>query len=311
MEQDKLKGRLQAIYKSLDRAAGGIPGILVATMKSFGEVKAAQTAASLAYYALFSLFPLLVVLIVIASLFLQNQQAVQQILAAVETAIPISHSLIERNINSVIDLRQTAGIVGLISLLWSATGVFTMLAVGINVAWDKSKPRGFLQQRLVALAMVAGISVLLLLLPIATSLLNFLPMLSMELVSGTFLATPLGIIFQNLTPFIIYFLIMLVLYRWVPDIHVPWNAALWSAFVAAVVLLAANRGFTYYIGSGLARYDVIYGSLGAIVALMFWIYLGSWIILFGAHLGAAIAEKKSSREKATAERNDRSNKVNE
>jgi len=300
MDQKKLKGRIRAIYKGLDRATGGILGILVATMKSFGEVKASQTAASLAYYALFSLFPLLVVMIVVASLFFQNKQAVQQILSAVETAIPISHSLIEKNISSVIDLRQTAGIVGIISLLWSATGVFNLLAMGINLAWDKSKPRGFLQQRLVALAMVAGISVLLLLLPIATSLLNFLPMLSLQVVSGTFLVTPLGIVFQNLTPLIIYFLIMLTLYRWVPDIHVPWKAALWSALVAAVVLLAANRGFTYYISSGLARYDVIYGSLGAIVALMFWIYLGSWIILFGAHLGAAIAEKSHRREKNSA-----------
>jgi membrane protein len=300
MKLDKLKGWLQAIYKALDRATGGVPSILIATMKSFGQVKAAQTAASLAYYALFSLFPLLVVMIVVASLFLQNQQAVQQILTEVEDAIPISHSLIEKNINSVIDLRQTAGIVGLVSLLWSSLSVFNMLAIGINAAWDKTRSRGFLQQRLVALAMVAGISVLLLLLPIATSLLNFLPMLTMQAVSGTFLATPLGLIFQNLTPFIIYFLIMFVLYRWVPDAHVPWLAALWSSFVAAVLLLAANRGFAYYISSGLARYDVIYGSLGAIVALMFWIYLGSWIILFGAHLSAAIAERSARRKETSA-----------
>jgi membrane protein len=43
------------------------------------------------------------------------------------------------------------------------------------------------------------------------------------------------------------------------------------------------------VSSGLAPYQVVYGSLGTIVALIFWIYLSSWLILFGAHLGAAIS----------------------
>ena len=51
----------------------------------------------------------------------------------------------------------------------------------------------------------------------------------------------------------------------------------------------ATNGFTWYLSSGIVQYELVYGSLGAIVALMLWIYIGALIILFGAHLGAAIA----------------------
>jgi len=50
-------------------------------------------------------------------------------------------------------------------------------------------------------------------------------------------------------------------------------------------------GFAWYISSGLARYELVYGSLGAIVALMLWIHLNSLITLFGAHISGAIAQQ--------------------
>ena len=55
--------------------------------------------------------------------------------------------------------------------------------------------------------------------------------------------------------------------------------------------MIAGDLFSWYLSSGLAVYDLIYGSLGAVVALMFWGYLGSYIILLGAHLSAAVARR--------------------
>ena len=55
-------------------------------------------------------------------------------------------------------------------------------------------------------------------------------------------------------------------------------------------------GFTWYLGSGLVQYELVYGSLGTIVGLMFWIYLGSLITLFGAHLTATLSQQKVSSQ---------------
>ncbi len=75
-----------------------------------------------------------------------------------------------------------------------------------------------------------------------------------------------------------------------PNTEVKRRAAFWGALVAALAWEVAANGLAWYLKSGLVQYELVYGSLGAVVALMFWIYLSSWITLFGAHLSAAIAQ---------------------
>jgi len=84
-------------------------------------------------------------------------------------------------------------------------------------------------------------------------------------------------------------LMLLGLYRWVPSALVRWPEATVGALVATGAMEVTTRGFSWYLRSGLARYELIYGSLGAVVALLLWIYLNSLILLFGAHLSAAVA----------------------
>jgi membrane protein len=81
------------------------------------------------------------------------------------------------------------------------------------------------------------------------------------------------------------------LYRWLPNTEVLWSEATWGSLIASAGTFMATSIFSWYLGSrsGLTNYNLVYGSLGAIVALMFWIYLLSYIILFGAHLSSSIA----------------------
>ncbi len=79
-----------------------------------------------------------------------------------------------------------------------------------------------------------------------------------------------------------------LLFLWAPNTKVPWRAALVGAMVAGLGWDLASAGFTWYLTSGIATYELVYGSLGAIVALMLWFYIISLVILYGAHLGGAI-----------------------
>jgi membrane protein len=281
--------KVKAIYRRANDLSGGSLDILRETFQRFNDARASEAAAGMAYYALFSLFPLLLALVAAGSFFLESERAYREVVDLVTQAIPVSRGLIERNIRRVLELRGTVGIVGLIGLLWSATGVFTILANHINRAWPEAETRNFLEKRLVALGMVGVLAGLLVLSLFSTAVLNLLPRLQVPLWGGVSIyETSLWAIVSKLVPGLFISLMFLSLYRWVPNTEVKWSGAVWAALVAAFAWEAVASAVTWYLSSGLARYELVYGSLGAVVALMFWIYISSLITLFGAYLSAAI-----------------------
>ncbi len=88
-------------------------------------------------------------------------------------------------------------------------------------------------------------------------------------------------------------LLFLALYRWVPATKPSWRAVLWGSGVTAVAWELAKAAFSWFVGSGLSTYNLVYGSLGSVVALIFWVYLSASVALFGAHLTAAIDWKET------------------
>ena len=243
----------------------------------------------MAYYAFFSLFPLLLVFVAVGSYFLESEQVYNQALTLVEEAIPVSNQLIDENLQRVLEARGAIGFVGLLGLVWSATGVFNGLAYNINLAWPGAEKRNFFEKRLIALGMLGTLMLLLitsLVLEAAVQLLSGfqIPLLG----SISIYDTRFWTVFSNLTPWFFVFMLFLALYRWTPTRRVYWKAALGGAAVSSIAWKLATSIFSWYLESGLGRYDIIYGSLGAVAALMFLIYLISSIALFGAHLSASI-----------------------
>jgi membrane protein len=293
-----LQRRVKATFQRLDDLTGGRLGIVSDAIDSFSEARGAEAAAGMAYYAIFSLFPLLLALVAIGSLVLDRQQIMDQVTSLVSQAFPISRRLIEQNLQQVVQLRGAAGLISLVGTIWSATGVFSVLSRNINRAWTEAKPRNLLESRLVALGMVSILVLLLVLSVASTTAFNVLSQLQVPLGGGiSIYQTPLWTVGSALVPWLFVFLLFLSLYRWVPNESVPWSAVSWAALVVAAAWQIVARAFAWYVGSGLARYQLVYGSLGAIVALMAWIYLGSWLTFFGAHLGAALARYQAAGAK--------------
>ncbi|MFN2155251.1 MAG: YihY/virulence factor BrkB family protein [Anaerolineae bacterium] len=283
---------LHNLFQRANKASGGLLGILQQAFESFGGARGPQAAAAIAYFAMFSLFPLLLALVAGGSFFLQSQRAFNQAVGLVSDVIPVSQTLIRENVSQVLDKRGSIGLVALISLVWSASGAFTALAGNINLAWPGAEEMGLVEQRLLAFGMVAVVILLFVLSVGATALLSLLPQLDVPLGSGmSIYKTTFWHVLSALVPVLLNLVLFLALYRWVPNTFVPWRAALWGGMFAAVSWELAKRGFAYYLGSGLVRYDLVYGSLGAVVVLMFWVYLSAWIALFGAHLSAAIGRR--------------------
>jgi len=239
--------------------------ILSDAVRRFGDTRASEAAASIAFYTVFSLFPLLLSLIIGGSFILESEQVQQWVLEVVVEFFPVAQQLIERNIRGVLELRGTVGLVAFIGLAWSATGALTILARNINRAWTEASPRNFFQDRLVALGMVGGMAVMLVISSISSAVLNVLARLDVPLVGEL-----------------------------APNTKVRWSEVFWGALVATCAGEIATNGFSWYLSSGIVHYELIYGSLGTVVALMLWIYIGVQIILFGAHVSAAIARRTAA-----------------
>lgn len=278
--------KIGEFYRRMNAASKGRLDILKNMLATFSDTRAAQAAAGLAYYAIFSLFPLLLVFIAGGSYFLDNRQVYQKVTQFAHEALPASSQLIDNNLQQVLEARGAVGLIGLLTLLWSASGFFTSLAYNINLAWPQASRRNFLKQRLVGLGMIAGLIVLLLLSLALSSVRNLIPFLHVTNATSPILS--LWLFISGLGSWLMIFLLFLALYRWVPTTHIHWHAVLWAALIASLAWRLAASGFSWYIRSGLGRYQLVYGSLGAIVALLFLIYIMSLITLLGAHLSAAI-----------------------
>ena len=168
-----------------------------------------------------------------------------------------------------------------------------LLADNINLAWTEAPRRSFLKERLIGLGMI-GVLALMLFISLAADaaagILSSLRIPAPGIPTSTW--HPLSTLISGL----FIFILLLALYRWVPARPVSWQSAFLSAFGMTILWKTATNGFVWYLSSGLGHYRLIYGSLGAVVALIFLMYIVSTIVLFGAHLTAAIEEWRRNRD---------------
>ena len=290
--------QVKNLYENINQLSGNRFSILQTAIKSFTEKQAAQASAGLAYYTFFSIFPLMLVFIAGGSYFLDSHQVFSTVTQFIQQALPISRQVINENLEEILAERGTAGIISLFILLWSASGMFTNLAYNINLAWPRAARRNFLQNRLVGLWMIVGLIGLIILSLVLSWLTARLPFMSIENATPTTLV--LLRLISALGSWLMIFMVFLTLYHWIPTLRVRWSATAWGALIASLAWKAVTTGFSWYLGSGFGQYQLVYGSLGAIVAFLFLIYIISLITLFGAHLSAAIESWESERVQPAA-----------
>ncbi len=289
IQMSKVLQKLKAYYYRANRFSRGTLEIIRLTIWNFSINRGAEASASLSYYALFSLFPLLLVLISVSGYILKSQETYESIVQMVLMALPNSQVLIERNLQEILDRRGAIGLIGLIGAAWSASGFFNTLVRNINYPWKGIKPRNVIRTRLMALGMVGAVAILMVLSLASTTFVNVMRIWDALMIDGVPLnKTEVWHYLSFFVPWIFTFLMFFGLYNWLPNTKVAWRAAVWGALWSALAWEAAKRIFAFYVSSGLMRYEIIYGSLGTVLALMMWIYISCTITLLGANLTATI-----------------------
>lgn len=267
------------------RAAGG-----------FLEDNCMSFAAAISYYALFSLFPLLIFIISMLGFFIHSDSQRASVVNALFQLLGqgVAKNALYTQVNAVAGGRGGLGLVGLVVALWSASSVFGAIRTGLNAAWDVTRSRPLVPAKLLDLAMVIGVGALMLLSLAATGILTAIEGFSYYLF-GNAIGPVARILFAVLflaVPPAISFLAFSLTYYIVPHTKVHGRDVWLGAFVAAVLFQLIQIGFGVYVAN-LAHYSRVYGSLGAVIAFLFFMYISANILLFGGEVAKEYADLRA------------------
>lgn len=250
------------------------------------EERVTEAAAAAAFFSFLSIFPLLILVISIGSYFMDSQEVTRQVLDSISNFVPQDAiGIIQANLVQVLDYRGGVSIFGIVGLLWSASGVFNTIQVNLSRAWPMDPLRNYLKGRLISILMVASFFVLLLLFLIMQTITGFITGYIESVFTNPF---PVKLL-SRVTLMVFTFLVFMALYRLVPKAVIKWGDVFGGSVIATLLTGFLTIGFAWFLNSSLNRYNLVYGSLSALIAFMFWLYIMNIVILIGGHLNAAIA----------------------
>ena len=267
-----------------------------------------QMAAAISFHVLFAVFPLAITAVAIIGLVTQNPHARDAVLTAVLKAVPLSShgkQQLRELLTSVSGGAAALGLLGLLGVLWSASGLMATVRTALNAAWDTSAKRSFVRGKVIDLALIAGAFLvtgvtfgLTVTAGIARQGARHLPGALRSLAALAGVATSAGVFLASAA---LLFAVFLLLYRFVPAAPARVRGIWPGALTAAAGFEALQFGFSVYIAH-FAHYNRVYGSLGAVIAFMFYVYLASMIFLFGAEIASRYPQLRA--EASTTENAD-------
>ena len=288
---------IEALEAALNYVTFGVFGIIVSAIRDFSRHRSLESAASIAYYAIFSLFPLLLILVTILSLIVDPVLVKAEMIRLVQEFFPFTGNtlpaLASLNLETILGWSGPVSIIAGVGLLWAGSNVFAVLARNINRAWRIEKPLyGYWRSRAIGFITIFILFVLLLMSLLANLALNIIAQLQIGNIAVD--ETIFWILLSKILSYFFTFVLFLGIYRWVPNTEVRWSEAAWAALAAMVSWRLAMAVFGWASNQGFMNYHLVYGSLATVVLAIFWIYLGSAILIFCAYVSAAIAQHRQA-----------------
>lgn len=259
--------------------------VLDQSLVTFFKEDSLTVSASIAYFGLLSIFPMMLLLVSLSGIYIRRFELSGDLTVVLEGFLPMKPDFIMREL---VQISNAFGRVTLIScalLLWSASGIFLPLEKALNRAWEVEDTRPWWRSQLLAFEMALFFAAF-----IAVDMglvgLNFYvqgkfyPWAELHAVS---LLTEYA--YQTLFAAAMFSMtlgVFTLLFRRLPNRQLKTRHVLPSAFLTAVLWEGARTMFTLLLSR--FNYSHVYGSIGAVVALMTWLYVSSAVTLFGAHV---------------------------
>ncbi len=259
--------------------------MLLATWRAcveFVDDRGHRDAAQIGFFGVLSAIPLAMLLVGGFGLFIDESEVRERTVRAVFDNVPLAEDRdrprLERTVDDALDGAGRLGPVSILLLVAAASGVMGALRHAINEAWDIHSRPPLLRRKALDLAMVLGVTVLLL--------------FSMSLTATRRAEAELegagGVVLDvigDLLPFVFTTLVILFLYRVLPWPR-PKVRDIWPGAVVAAALISIVRGALDVYFDHLANFGALYGSLGALMALLLFVFAVSNVLVFGAEFAS-------------------------
>jgi membrane protein len=269
--------------------------ILTHTLHQFHENDLFTSAAAMSYFGLMALFPALLLLLAMSNLIAGGVDLLNR---AVDV-YPGSRAFLRETIRSLNTVGPGVIITCFIVVLWAGSWVFAVIERALNRIW-RATSRTFWHGRAITVGMIGIVGLLLALSVLAASAVVGLREVAGNLSSRQMTNYPILVsvgsvfwqgIFAALS-YVVTVALFIVVYRFLPKAEVRLRDTLPGAFLAGLLWELAKYVFAWSVNY--FHYDQIYGSVGAVVAVLTWSYVSSLILLFGAQLTAVFHREHPS-----------------
>lgn len=270
------------------RALGHPVRFVRALVRRIGEDRTTTSAAALAYFFFFSAFPFLLFLLALVTM-LPVQGVGDWLLDWLrEFAPPQAYAAVEATIRDLID-HPRGGLLslGAVLALWSASSAVVGLMDALNRAYRVAETRPWWRVRLQAMGLVIGLSTFVVL----AFVLGLFGDPIVNLITSYF--GPAAGLASTVIRWVVVIgavtLVLAVLYHVGPNVSSPWRWVTPGSLLVTIGFGATSVGFSYYV-SNFGSYNATYGSLGAVIILLFWMYLFGVFLMLGGQLNALVEQ---------------------
>ncbi len=266
------------------------------TVRNFSENELMSEAASVTFFALLALFPAVTAIVSIYGLF-ADRSTIEERLNAASGFVPsggmeIIRDQVHRLTQSPAGGLSMGAIIGLLAALWSANQGSKAMFSALNAVYGEKESRGFIRLTLTSLTFTLCTIVVLL---AAIAAIVVLPLVFGALGIGGSDVDIIARLGRWPATILLLILALSLLYRFGPSRRpARWRWVTWGGTVAAIAWVALSAGFSWYV-SNFGSYNKTYGSLGAIIGFMTWIWLSATVLLAGGQLNAEM-EAQTERD---------------
>ncbi len=257
----------------------------------FMEDRVMTEAAGVTFYALLALFPAIAAFISIYGLF-TNTDSLGNELNSFRGIVPAGGlSIVSDQITALTSNGHQAlgfaAITGLLISLWSANSGIKSLFDALNVVYHEHEKRSYFRRTLISFAFTLGTIGFMI---VALSAVVAVPIILNFAGFGSFSAVLLSLLRWPFLLVVVLFALALI-YRYGPSRNkARWQWVSWGSAAATIGWILASIGFSFYV-SNFSNYNKTYGSLGAVVGFMTWIWISSMVVLMGAELNAELEQQ--------------------
>jgi membrane protein len=253
---------------------------MIEVMEQLNKNNGVILAAAVAYYGFLSIFPLLLGIIGILGYVLPSQNIQQQILSFVQQNLPGFSDVITSNISNVINARGALSVIGIIGFLWSGSSIFGALDNAINRSRGITRLPPIYIRKTRDIGLTIGMGILFLVSMGASYVFSIIHLSSLP-IFGAYIVQ----IGTRIIAFCLAFLIILILFKVLPNTRTCWRSVWPGSFITAVLFEIGRDIFVYYLNN-FANYTLVYGTIGSIIAILVLIYYSAIILIVGVEITA-------------------------